>query len=161
MAVLHNLSLLVHLLCLVVYGASGFGGLVLDRSLWAAVDGGRDTEALAFAKTAAMLGRASQFAAILTLLSGLGMLASTNFVQWGQHWLYGKVALFLALGAYGGAVGGRSGRRLVEVLSQRAAGQAGQGAQGELQALRATFGKFHVIMLGMLTAVLALAAVRP
>jgi hypothetical protein len=162
MVVLHELCLLVHLMCLGVYGASSVGGIVLDRRLWSAVEQRRDAEALAFAQTGGLLGRFSQFAAILTLLSGLGMLASTNFLQWGQLWLYGKVILFVALGAVGGAVGGRAGRRLVAVLSERVKSPpADKGVPGELAALRSTFATFHVVMPVMLVAVLALVAIRP
>jgi len=165
MVTLHAVSLVVHLLCLAVYGASGLGGIVLDRSLWAALEQGRDGEALAHARTASLLGRFAQFAAILTLLSGIGMLASAHFLLWGQLWLYGKLVLFVALAGYGGAVGGRAGRRLLAILGQRAA-SAGTGAgtgkiDGELGALRSTLAKFHVVMPVMLVAVLVLVATRP
>jgi uncharacterized membrane protein len=162
MAALHSACLLVHLVCLAIYGASGFGGLLLDRALWAAVERGRDDEALAFARTAMMQGRLAQFAAIFTLLTGVGMLASTNFVQWGQHWLYGKLVLFVALAGYGGAVGGRAGKKLMALLEKRAAtGGEKKPVDGELAALRSTFATFHRVMLGMLVAVLALVALRP
>jgi hypothetical protein len=164
MVVLHELCLLIHLLCLGVYGASSLGGIVLDRRLWLAVEQGRDAEALAFAQTGALFGRFSQGAAVLTLLTGLGMLASTNFVQWGQLWLYGKIILFVALGACGGAIGGRAGRRLIAVLSERVKSPPADkatGVQGELAALRSTFATFHVVMPVMLVAVLALVAIRP
>jgi hypothetical protein len=164
MVALHTVSLFLHLACLLVYGASSLGGLVLDRSLWSAVERGRNEEALAFAKTALTLGRFAQFAAILTLLTGIGMLAATQFVQWGQLWLYGKIVLFLALAGYGGAVGARSVRRLIAVLSQRVASPQAEGASGltgELVALRSTLATFHVVMPAMLVAVLALVAFRP
>jgi hypothetical protein len=91
------------------------------------------------------------------------MLASTNFVQWGQLWLYGKIILFVALGACGGAIGGRAGRRLIAVLSERVKSPADKpsGVQGELAALRSTFATFHVVMPLMLVAVLALVVIRP
>ena len=164
MVALHAVSLFVHLACLLVYGASSFGGLLLARSLWSAVERGRNEEALSFTKTAALLGRFAQFAAVLTLLSGVGMLASTGFAQWGQLWLYGKVVLFLGLTGYGGAVGGRVGRRLLAVLSQRAASPQAEGASGvtgELAALRSTLATFHLVMPAMLLAVLLLVVIRP
>jgi hypothetical protein len=162
MATVHLASLLVHLMCLAVFGASSIGGIALDRALWSAANRGRYSEALVLAQTGALLGRLAQFASILTLLSGLGMLASTNFVQWGGLWLYGKIALFVALGAYGGAVGGRSGRRLVALLSQRAAAPStAPGVDAELAGLRTTFATFHVVMPAMLVAVLVLVVVRP
>jgi hypothetical protein len=164
MITLHALSLVVHLVCLAVFGASALGGMVLDRSLWAALEQGRDGEALAHARTASLLGRCAQFASILMLLSGLGMLASTHFVQWGQLWLYGKLVLFVALAGYGGAVGGRAGRRLLALLGQRVTSGTGGGPQrieGELGALRSTLARFHVVMPVMLVAVLVLVATRP
>jgi hypothetical protein len=173
MAIVHTLSLLVHLMCLGVFGASSVGGIALDRALWTAAGRGRYSEALVLAQTGGRLGRMAQFASLFTLASGLGMLASTNFVQWGGLWLYGKIALFIALGAYGGAVGGRAGRRLVALLSERAeaaapAALAGAGGataaapsvDGELAALRSTFATFHVVMPAMLVAVLLLVVVR-
>jgi hypothetical protein len=162
MVALHQLCLLVHLMCLGVYGASSLGGIVLDRRMWSALEGGRDAEALSFAQAMALIGRFAQFASIFTLLTGLGMLAATNFVQWGQLWLYGKLALFVALGAYGGAVGGRTGRRLIALLSERVKSPPAEaGVKGELSAMRSTMGMFHLVMPAMLVAVLALVAIRP
>ena len=164
MAFLHSLSLVIHLACLAVYGASSLGGIVIDRRLWAAAERGKAGEALSFAQTGMVLGRCAQFAAILTLLTGIGMLASTGWVQWGQLWLYGKVGLFLVLAAVGGAVGGRAGRKLLAILEKKtAAGGAGGGSlvDAELGALRSTFAKFHVVMPLLLLAVVTLAVVRP
>jgi hypothetical protein len=165
MVTLHAVSLVVHLVCLAVFGASALGGIVLDRSLWVALEQGRDGEALAHARTASLLGRFAQFAAILALLSGIGMLASAHFLLWGQLWLYGKLVLFVALAGYGGAVGGRAGRRLQAILGQRVA-SAGTGAgtgkiDGELGTLKSTFARFHVVMPAMLVAILVLVATRP
>jgi hypothetical protein len=165
MVTLHALSLIVHLVCLAVLGAATLGGIVLDRSIWRALEQGHDGEALAHARTGAILGRFAQFAAIFMLLSGVGMLASAHFVLWGQHWLYGKLVLFVALAGYGGAVGGRASRRLMAILGQRAA-SAGTGAgtgkiDGELGALRSRLAQFHVVMPVMLVAVLVLVATRP
>ena len=164
MVALHGMSLLVHLICLAVFGASTIGGMVLDRALWSATEKGRDAEALAHAQTGLLLGRCAQFAAIFTLLSGVGMLASTNFAQWGQHWLYGKLVLFVALAGYGGAVGGRAGRRLIAILTQRVASPPAAGASpidGELAGLRSRFATFHIVMPALLVAVLLLVALRP
>jgi hypothetical protein len=164
MVALHHLCLLVHLICLGVFGASTIGGMFLDRRLWSAVEGGRDAEALSFAQTAMAMGRLAQFASIFTLLTGIGMLASTNFVLWGQHWLYGKLALFVALGAYGGAVGGRTGRSLVAALEGRVKTPPAEGAggvKGELLAMRRAMATFHIVMPAMLVAVLALVVMRP
>ncbi|HEY8090127.1 MAG TPA: hypothetical protein VIF09_19835 [Polyangiaceae bacterium] len=164
MAALHSLSLVIHLACLAVFGASSLGGLVLDRRLWASLERGSAGEALALAQTGMLLGRFAQLASVLTLLTGLGMLASTGWVQWGQLWLYGKIVLFFALAGYGGAVGGRAGRRLVAALTRQASSAPAAGAKpidGELAGLRSTFATFHVVMPLMLLGVLVLVVVRP
>lgn len=156
MAMVHGIALFVHLACMLSYGGSTVGSLLIDRALWDAIEGGRDREALSFGRLAMSLGRVAQITAVLTLLSGVGMLASTSFAQWGQLWLYGKLALFLALTGVGGAVGGRSGRRLLALLES-----ARPEDKPAILRFKPTLRTFHAAMTAMTVAVIALATFRP
>jgi hypothetical protein len=161
MHLVHASSLFVHLLCLAVFGAASFAGILLDRSLWSSAAAGRTAAALEVARIGLALGRLAQVASALVLLSGLGLLWSSNFAQWGGTWLYGKLALFVALGALGGIIGGKGGRRVLAILEEKSAAGAAVSLDGELAALKGRFATFHLVMPLMFVMVILLAVFRP
>jgi len=151
-----QLSLLVvHFLGLILIAGATVGAWVADGAVFKRLPGDR-AGAAALAATLRAYGVAAQLGAAVLLLSGLGLLAVGKWAYWGALWLTIKLGLFVALGMFGGIVGGSSGRKLGALLAAAAA-PGGSLDEAAVAKLRATRMSFHYVETVMFVAVVALA----
>lgn len=147
--------LVVHFLGFILIAGATVGAWVADGALFKRLPGDR-AGAAAIAATLRSYGLAAQIGAGVMLLSGIGLLAHGKWAHWGALWLTIKLGLFVALGMFGGIVGGRSGRKLGALLAAAAA-PGGTLDEEELARLRGTRMAFHYIETVLFIAVVALA----
>lgn len=119
---LHPVALLLHLLCLVLLAAGGVGGMILHVWLERALRE-RSFHAATLGRLGAAFGQLAGMAALGMLASGLMLLASRGWADWGQPWLVAKLAVFALLFANSLAVARPSGASLGAGLAAAVRGQ--------------------------------------
>ena len=135
-------ALALHLLALVLLAAGGVGGLFLHVALRRAMSNA--PKAAAIGQVGAAFGAVATGAALLMLVTGLLLMASRGWQDWGQPWLSAKLAIFTLLFLNGLLVAKPTAPRLGAGLA--AAARQGEGA--DLAAVRGPLvrmGRFHVV----------------
>jgi hypothetical protein len=117
----HHLILAAHVLGVVILSGSVLGGMLTDRALWArfAIDpkaGG------AFGPLLMNFGRLAGVGSAVMVLSGLSLLAHSQWVYWGAPWLSVKLVLFVLMALNGMIIGASTGKKLGALFGAAAAG---------------------------------------
>src|SRR4051812_39674128 len=93
---LFPIALSLHLLTLLVLAAGGVGGLFLHFALRRALPEA-PAQAAAIGRVGAAFGATASIAALLMPVTGVLLMASRGWYDWGQPWLSTKLALFVLL----------------------------------------------------------------
>lgn len=152
---------------LLVIHLAGFGALfgtavcdgILNVAYWRQVAAG-PRQAASLVALMAGFGKAAQASAMLTLASGVLLLAASRFAYWGMNWLTVKLVLFVALSLLGNFVGRASKERLIALTPALVEGGVVDPDAGELATLRKRLGTFHVTMTAAILVILASAVLK-
>ena len=119
---LWSFALLLHIGGITLLAAGTIGGLMLHRTIWHDL-----ANTPAQAATAMRVGRhfplMTQTGAVVMLLSGLGLLASRQWIYVGQPWLTAKLSLYVLLWLNGLFVARPTTRQFGRVLPEWLAAQ--------------------------------------
>ncbi len=159
-----NTALLLHIISVIVLAGGAIGGIILELTLW-------DT-ALNKTKVAGILGKAysnfpkfATLGALLLLLTGINLLASTSWVFWGQSWLTVKLILFAFLFCHPLFTVKPAGAKLGSLLRDESMKTDGSPASedtiGKIKAIQKVFLRFHIIQITALLLLLILATLKP
>lgn len=151
--------LTLHLFGFVIIAGATVGSWVADKALFARLPNDR-AGAAAIAVTLRGYGLAAQIGAGVMLLSGLGLLFASKWAQWGSLWLSIKLALFVALGMFGGIVGGGSSRKLGALLDAGVANPSAPLDEAAIARLHGTRTIFHVVETLLFAVVIGLAVFK-
>ena len=161
-------ALFLHIISLIILSGGAVGTLIMELTLW--------DVALTNTKVAGILAKAySRFplfatgGALLLLVSGINLLASSGWAFWGQSWLTVKLMLFVFLFVHPIFTVKPAGARLGKLLQQESMkNDAGKDAIptsedtiNQIKALRKVFVRFHIIQFSVLTLLLILATFKP
>ena len=142
----HHLILAAHVLGVVILSGSVLGGLLADRALWArfAID---PKAGAAFGPLMMNIGKLAGMGSAVMLLSGLGLLAHSQWAYWGAPWLSVKLVLFVLMAVNGMVIGATTGRKLGALFGAAAAGAPLD--QAALEQVRTRRKWFHISETGM------------
>jgi hypothetical protein len=152
-------ALALHLLCLVLLAAGGIGGGFLHLAL-ARMVRTEPRQALVVARIGARFGMVASTAALLMLATGVGLLATRGWADWGHAWLSVKLSLFAALFLNGLLVARPNGARLGAALAALAGGGDARQAAAVEGPLR-RMGVFHAVQSAGLVALILLGVFGP
>jgi hypothetical protein len=151
-----NLGLLLHIIGIVTLSSGAVGGVIVNRMLWAAVQRAPE-QAKALARVNVNFGWSARIGSGIMLLSGLVLLAASNWVYWGQFWLWIKLGLFVLLLVNGALVAEPAEKKLDSLLEQSAATSSpvrtgggnvalaeNTGVEAGLAAVRQRLNFFHI-----------------
>jgi hypothetical protein len=152
-------ALALHLLCLVLLAAGGIGGGFLHLAL-ARMAHKDPRQALVVARIGARFGMVATSAALLMLATGIGLLATRGWADWGRPWLSAKLTIFVLLFLNGLLVAKPNGARLGAALAAAAGGDqtsTGAGVEAPLRRM----GVFHAVQSAGLVALILLGVFGP
>lgn len=150
-------ALLFHLVALTVLACGGLGGGLLHIRLRNALRTA-PAQAGALGPLAMNFGIVAQIGALLMLLSGIALLASRGWADWGQHWLSTKLTIFVIMVANGVLVAKPAGARLASAAARAA---TGEDTRADVAAAVQRLGTFHLVQLVGFLAIIALGVLGP
>ena len=147
--------LFLHIVALTVLVAGGVGGLLVHRVLVATIRSSPQ-QAAPLGLLAGRCGITAQIGALLMLLSGLYLMASRGWADWGTTWLSIKLTIYVLLVANGFLLAKPTGAKLGAELSRGPAADT-----GVVSKLIGRLDMFYVLQLIGLVAIFALATFGP
>lgn len=156
---LFPIALSLHLLCLVLLASGGVGSLWLHAALKRALPQG-PAQAAALGRVSATFGLIASTSALGMLASGLLLMASRGWADWGQPWLMMKLALFTMLFLNGVLVAKPTGPRLAAGIASAARAGGSLECDAVLQPL-SRMGRFHAVQVSGLVCLVLLGVFGP
>ena len=147
--------LFLHIISLVVLFGGAVGGLMVHRVLVSTIRTA-PLNAAPLGMAAGRLGITAQIGALLMLLSGLNLMASRGWADWGSGWLSVKLSIYVLLVLNGFLVAKPTSIKLMAQMSRGATADA-----GIVRKLVGRLDLFYVAQFAGLFAILALAVFGP
>ncbi len=139
----YKLVIVLHILSLVVLSGGALGSIITDRSFWANL-GKNNQHAAAIAKLSGLLAGMAQIGSILSLITGLSLLALSKWVYIGHLWMQIKLALFVLLFLNGFLVAKPIAAKLKELFIRLNKGEVSP-SDSAFAAIRSRLSTFHIV----------------
>jgi hypothetical protein len=150
---LHQIGLYVHIVAILLAGAGGIGGAIVEHSFWQKIPSNIDAAKTIFPilKTT---GKFIITGILLFLLSGLLMLQSVHWVFLSQPWFLVKFGLFLCLPIRAGLIAETAFMHIGSEI------QKDQMDAVLLMKLKSKMRRFHLIQYGIVLTIIFLVIFR-
>lgn len=139
----YKLVIVLHILSLVILSGGALGSIITDRAFWSNL-GKNNQHAAAIARLSGTLANMAQIGSILSLVTGLGLLALSKWVYIGQVWMQIKLGLYILLFLNGSLVAKPTAAKLKALFMRLNKGEV-SAADSAFAPIRSRLSTFHIV----------------